>query len=61
MGEDEGVQTEIGKLRMAEDTWRGHSIFYLDGTLHIVVTDDVRNALQSARASNLRLTAVMCS
>jgi hypothetical protein len=51
------VQTER-KLRMAEDTWRGHSVFYLGGTLHIVVTDKVRKALQSQRPSNLQLTEV---
>lgn len=55
------VQTERRKLRMAEDTWRGQSIFYLGGTLHIVVADSVKNALQSARHSNLQLTEVLCS
>ena len=57
------VQTlrERRKPRMAEDTWRGHSIFYLGGTLHIVVTDKVRKALQSVRPSNLQLTEVLSS
>lgn len=45
-------------LRMAEDTWRGHSLFYLGGTLHIVITEDVKNALRAMRPSNLQLTEV---
>lgn len=48
-------------LRMTEATWKGHSIFYLGGTLHIVVTDKVKKALQSVRPSNLQLTEVLYS
>lgn len=47
-------------LRMADDTWRGHSMFYLGTTLHIVVIDDVRNALESILPSNMRLAEVLC-
>ncbi len=51
-----GARTE-----MAERTWRGHSIFYLGGTLHIVVTENVKKALQGMRPSNLQLTNVSSS
>lgn len=46
-------------IRMPEDAWSGHRIFYLGGTLHIIVTDDVRKALQSTRPSNIQFTEVM--
>jgi hypothetical protein len=49
-----------GPLRMANDTWGGHSIFYLGGTLHMIVTDGVRRALQALRPSNLQLSEVWC-
>ena len=47
-------------LRMADDTWRGHSMFYLGSTGHIVVTDEVRDALEAVRPSNMRLAEVLC-
>jgi hypothetical protein len=46
-------QTEKWDRRMSEDHWQGHSIFYWGGTLHVVVTENVKDALQAARPSNL--------
>lgn len=50
------VQTKKWNRRMTEDHWKGHSIFYWGGTLLIVITDNVKDALQSAHPSNLELT-----
>ena len=60
------IEVKVGRwnsrdpLRMADDTWRGHSMFYLGSTLHFIVTDEVRNALESVRPSNMRLAEVLC-
>jgi hypothetical protein len=47
------VQTEKWNWRMNEDHWQGHSIFYWGGTLHVVITENVKDALQAARPSNV--------
>lgn len=38
---------------MVESMWKGTDIFFLAGTLHIVVTDRVRQALQDFSATNV--------
>ena len=49
-----------GPLRLAPGSRNGRSIFYLGSTLHVIVTDDVRKALQMLRPSNLQLEEVWC-
>jgi hypothetical protein len=49
-----------GPLRMGRETWNGSSMFYLGSTLHVIVTDEVRKALQTSRPSNLQLAEVWC-
>lgn len=38
---------------MTASMWRGHSLFYLASTLHLVVTSWVRDALHAIEASNV--------
>jgi hypothetical protein len=45
-----------GRFRMTSDIWKGQRIFYLGGTLAILVTDDVREALLRARPSNVSIS-----
>lgn len=49
-----------GPLRMYRNTWGGHTIFYLGTTLFVIVTDEVKSALQSARPNNLQFIEVWC-
>lgn len=42
---------------MVESMWKGADIFFLPGTLHIVVTDRVRMAVEDLRATNVRFGA----
>lgn len=51
--EDVGFIPEV-RPRMADEIWRGESIFYLATTLYIIVTNDVKNALSRIRPNNVR-------
>jgi len=42
---------------MVESMWKGADIFFLAGTLYIVVTDRVRQALQDLRATNVQFVS----
>jgi len=42
------------RFKMVESMWKGAAVFFLAGTLHIVVTDRIRCALQDLSATNVR-------
>ena len=41
------------ELRMTPEMWKGHAIFFLATTLHVVVTDAMKRAIESVRATNV--------
>jgi uncharacterized protein CXXCG len=41
------------RFLMQESMWKGGDIFFLAGTLHVVVTDKLKDALQELRAKNV--------
>jgi hypothetical protein len=52
----EVVDSEKTTLRMTDDMWKGHNIFYLGSTLFILVSDKIRETLLRYRSSNLKVT-----
>ena len=46
------------RFAMVESMWKGADIFFLAGTLYIVVTEGVRQALLDMRATNVQFTAL---
>lgn len=45
-----------GRFRMSDDIWNGQSIFYLGGTLHVVVTDEVKESLLRMSPTNVNIS-----
>jgi len=41
---------------MSDDIWNGQSIFYLGGTLHVVVTDEVKESLLRMSPTNVNIS-----
>jgi hypothetical protein len=54
----EEYDQEQRQLAMREDMWHGEDIFFLATTLHIMVTERVRELLQKLGATNVQLTSL---
>lgn len=52
------VNDSTRQLRMVSGMWRGDHVFFLATTLHVLVSDDVRNRLASMRLTNVRFLEV---
>jgi|HubBroStandDraft_2_1064218.scaffolds.fasta_scaffold131021_2 hypothetical protein len=44
---------DVNRPRMADEIWRGDSVFYLATTLYIIVTDDIKEVLTRIRPNNI--------
>ena len=43
----------VNRPRMADEIWRGESVFFLATTLYIIVTNDIKEALTRIHANNV--------
>lgn len=45
---------EDRRMRMTPRMWRGDAIFFMATTLHVIVTDDLRQSIERLRPTNVR-------
>jgi hypothetical protein len=44
---------ENGQFRMTQEMWKGHEMFFMATTLYVIITDDLRNAIERLRPTNV--------
>lgn len=54
----EEIDRQAPEIRMTDEMWRGHSIFFLATTLFVVVTDEIRQVIVESRATNVAFSEI---